>query len=672
MAVVVEPQIIFTPDLIDETTIVGWANTLNQSNFKRLLEYLTENYHNDQSLVSDDIYDQLVDVYEAKYQPFAAVGAEPRGEKVKLPYYLGSLRKLKKDNELDTWIKTHPGPYILEDKIDGLTLLLINNIDTNGRVDTRLYTRGGGYQGIDVSHLIGYLGLPKLTSPLAIRGEVVMNKDVFDRVGAGFKNPRNLVSGIVNSKKQFKPELARALSFYAYRIINTTSSPEEQMMYLQKLGFLTPTPAKANTIDRPTLENYFKIRKQQAPYEIDGIVIYQNIHEEYPVGEAPRHVVAFKTDTESVETVVNNVTWEPSKNRLLKPVVHYQTVTLSGADLSKSTGYNARFIITNSIGPGARIMITRSGDVIPKIISVISPAPGGPSYPDPNFYGQYGWNEGQVEFVLLEDNDKVIASKIKHFLTTLDVKNVGPKRIDAIVGTGIKDIKSLVEMTPQQFATVPGFGTGLSTNVYTDLHDKITNANLATVMDASGLFPNVGERRFEKILETYPNLLEMSTFDRTKLIGLVQQIKGFDKLATVIVDNLPGFVAWLKSIPQITTVVPGIQSAVQPQQTIPIAVLSPAFLVPQATQQTMTIQPAVQPTTTQNLAGVSVVFSGFRDKPLERDIIMRGGKVTTSVSGNTKYLIMKDINDRKGKALEAERRGIPLISIDQFRAQFLS
>src|SRR5665811_1412670 len=308
----------FTPDIIDEDTIIDFVNTLDQQNFNNLLEYLADQYHNNQSLIDDNIYDQIVDIYEAKYQPFTMVGAEPQGEKEDLPYYLGSLRKLKEEKELDTWIRSHPGPYVLEDKIDGLTLLLDHSVDEQGIISTKLLTRGGGYRGTNVSHLLGYLNLPKLTQPMIIRGEIVMNKGIFERFGAGFKNPRNLVSGVVNSKKQFKPELARRLSFYAYRIINTEMAPGEQAEYLQELGYLVPNPTDVDTINKDFLTKYYLSRLQDAPYEMDGIVIYQDISKEYPVGEAPRHVVAFKTNTETVETIVTHVTWKASKERLLK------------------------------------------------------------------------------------------------------------------------------------------------------------------------------------------------------------------------------------------------------------------------------------------------------------------------------------------------------------------
>jgi NAD-dependent DNA ligase len=677
------PQVIgFTPDMIDEDTIVDYANKLDKVNFANLLKFLDDYYHNDESLVSDETYDELIDMYEAKYGPYTIVGAEPTGEKVQLPHYLGSLRKIKKDNELTTWLEAYPGPYIVEDKIDGLTLLLVSTT-TMGRRVTSLYTRGGGYRGLDVSHLLQYMRLPHINVDIAVRGEVVLTKEAFARVGAGFKNARNLVSGIVNAKKQFNPTIARELSFYAYRIMNKAMTAEDDIKELQTMGFSVPNPVAAQTLSKDILENYFKQRKEQAPYEMDGLVIYQNKVGEYPTGEAPRHVVAFKTGTETGVTTVTNVVWRASKDRLLKPVVHYETINLSGADLQKASGYNARFIVNNNIGPGAKILITRSGDVIPKILSVITPAPGGPDIPNPAVHGKYSWNENEVEFVTTEENPEVIAGRIKHFLDTLGVKNAGRKRVEAMVAAGIKGIYTLLRVSPQQLSGIPGIGPTLSNQIYTDMHERITNVSLARIMDASGIFPHIGERRFEAILEVHPNLLDFADLDEEEIANYIRGVKGFNTLADEIAGNLPDFVEWLKQNPMITIeqpAAPTITPAILPLGKLTITpgplTITPTPIQLQIGQPTMITQPTqvIQPTGGNKLAGITVVFSGFRDRDLEDLIRKNGGKVTGSVSRNTTFLIMKDMRpeNMKGKAQEAQEKGVPLITKDDFIKRYLA
>jgi len=617
----------FSPETINEDTIVEIAQTLNKNSFEKLLELLDEFYHNDESLVSDRTYDELVDIYEAKYTTYKNVGFDVIGEKVKLPYYLGSLRKLKEAGELSTWMSNYKGPYIIEDKIDGLTLLYISK----GKAKN-LYTRGDGNFGKDVSHLIPYLNLPDVN--VSVRGEVVLTKTQFNKIGKGFKNPRNLVSGIVNKKKQF--ELADKLSFYAYHIMDKDMKPEEEILELQQMGFLTPSPVSSQHLTKEMLEHYFNERKKEAPYEVDGLVIYNDKATPYPVSDKPKHVVAFKTLSESKQTTVIKVVWRASKGKLLKPTVYFEMINLSGADLQKASGYNARFIINNNIGPNSKIVITRSGDVIPKIIKVVQGTSA--QLPDSAIPGEYAWNENEVEFVLVKENDEVAIGKIKHFLETLDVKNFGRKRIESIVKAGINTIDELIKVSPSQLEQIDGIGSGLSEQVCQDIREKITNVSLAKIMDASNIFPGIGERRFEAIIAVYPNLLEFASLNKSVISDYIRQVKGFNSLADDISENLAIFVDWLANT-SIRIKDPSIKS----------------------------------PKTSGKVEGLTIVFSGFRDKDLEDKIKMFGGKVTTSVSKNTSLLVIKDINPEniKGKAIEAQTKGVPLITREDFVSKYL-
>lgn len=653
----------FEPEEIDPDTIVEQALTLNQASFFALLKLLDDYYTNRAALVDDDLYDELKDIYEAKFRTqYAEVGAEPTGNKVALPYYLGSLRKIKNEAEITRWSSGFPGPYIVEDKIDGLTLLYIAS-NVRGMVERHLYTRGGGYNGLDVTHLLNHIRIPQMTPPvgqtLAVRGEVVMTRADFRAYGTGFKNARNLASGIVNAKKQFNPELARYLTFYAFRIVNQVNTPEQDVMLLQQMGFLVPNPVSAATVTPQWLEDYYKHRNEVAPYEMDGLVVYQNVAEAYPYGESPRHVIAFKTLTGTAVTTVTEVRWHPSKDQLLKPVVHYQTVHLSGADLNKASGYNARFIVNHNVGPGSQILLTRSGATIPRILQVITPAPGGPSLPNPAEYGTYVWNANAVEFVMTDANALVQARRLSHFLKTLRVKNAGPARTLALVRAGITDVATLLSMPVQNLA--PILGPGVAQKLHTDMHAAVQNVPIPRIMDASNIFRSIGTTRFEDILSAYPNFLEYENTDPATIASMVRQVRGFNALADEVAQNLRPFMQWLRSIPAITVAGPRVPQAVTAQA------------VPGRT--TMTVAPTqavpTQPTTTgaQTLAGMTIVLSGFRG--LEDAIRERGGRVTGSVSRNTSMVVVKDMNNLTGKPNKALELEVPLITREDFEAQYL-
>ena len=599
---------------------------LDASTFRRYLDYYTEAYHNNQSPIDDSTYDTLLQMFEDRFGPYSQVGAVPRGETVPLPYYLGSLRKIKNAKELTTWTAKFPGPYVIEDKEDGLTLLyqILNGI-------YRLYTRGGGTDGLDVSHMIEYLRLPKLGFNIAVRLEVVMSKETFAKIGAGFANPRNMVSGIVNSKESFNPAIASQLHCVAYRVMDSDQTPEVQILQLKAVGFEVPYAVIANTITIEELDTLIAQREKEAPYEIDGLVIYQNRVEEYPVGENPRHVVAYKGLTESAEVTVIQVLWEASMHRLLKPVVEYSSVFLSGANLEHASGYNARWIGENGIGPGAVIRITRSGKTIPKIIAVHNPV--APSYPDPAVHGQYHYNG--VDIVLNQDNNEVMAAKMKHFFKKLDIKGFGPGRIKQIVDAGIYTTAQLMQTPVEFFVSIPGFGGTLAYQVFTELQSKTKQVPLARIMAASTVFPNVGQKRLQMIVSSIPDVLQRST-DPT-LASQIQQIGGFNSLAYDFVNALPIFIAWLKEHPGITIREMG--------------------------------SPVQQGRGDASLAGQVIVFSGFRSKEMEDQVAQRGGRVATSISGKTTLLVLGGAG--KGKAEEAERRGIPIMSREEFTQRYL-
>lgn len=650
-------------DLLDR------AEQYDQETLKQTIDQLSEQYHNDISTVEDATFDRLVSMYEQKFGEYKEAGAPPRGEKVTLPYYLAGLKKAKIESELNLWVRNYPGPYVVQDKIDGLTLLYVVKYLDKQKTE-KLYTRGDFTVGRDVSHLIPYLNLPNITFDIAVRGEGVITYEDFERIGTGFKNIRNMVSGIVNAKDSLNTDHARNIKFVTYRIVDSPGSSycketaEQQILRLSSLGFTVPWACRVETFDYTQLEGTLQHRKQNAPYDIDGLVLYQDKYSDYPVGEMPKHVIAFKSAIATVTavTVVTEVTWKASKDKLLKPVVHYQPVVFPKFTLQKATGYNGRFIISNGIGPGAIIEIIRSGDVIPKITKVIKPSQM-IIYPDLSKHGQYTWDETQVEFVLLQNNDEVFASKLEYFLEKLEVKNFGPTRVAAFVNAGIKTIYQLLTATPQMFTTIDRVGTVLANQIYNDLQSKVKDISLAKIMTASGIFPNVGEKKFNMIISALPNLLEMAQTNQDQLVSSIQAIKGFDKTAFEIAAKLPVFIEWLAQHPMITVKKPRIVAG--PSETnIEIEIDGIIDGIDKLDR--------LENPSSINMVGMTVVFSGFRDSGLQNQIEARGGKVGSAVSKNTTMLIMKDIKDVKGKGNKALELGIKIISKDDFVRQYIN
>ena len=199
------------------------------------------------------------------------------------------MDKIKKKDVkvMNKWLKKHSGPYKIEDKEDGVSGLVIFNKDK-----VRLYTRGDGTYGVEKVNIIKCLNLPKLKENISIRGEIIMSKKNFERFSEDYKNPRNLVSGLVNSKT-LKKDIAKYLDFIAYEVIE----PRElnNTAKLQELGFKTPNYTITDSISMEYLDKMLDKFKEESPYEIDGIIItdLSNLH---PVNQKgnPDYAFAFK------------------------------------------------------------------------------------------------------------------------------------------------------------------------------------------------------------------------------------------------------------------------------------------------------------------------------------------------------------------------------------------
>lgn len=591
------------------------ADYTQQDALYTLLDELSDQYHNGVSTVSDQDFDTLVDYYESKYGTYEQTGVLPRGEQVPLPYYLTGLEKIKDPKQLELWSTKNPGPYVVEDKIDGITLLYTRD---------RLYTRGKDGIGKDVSHLFGTIQLPTLDQDIAVRGELVMLEKDFAKYSETYSNARNLVSGVVNAKEAYNPDIARDMRFIAYQIMGTDAPAADQIMRLGEMGFETPWAALVDILDFGHLKQLYQDRVAAAPYKMDGLVVYQNTPNAYPTEGLPKYIMAFKVAGQAVETTVTHVTWEPSKDRLLKPVVHYTPVVLSGVKLEKASGDNARYILNSKIGPGAKILVTRSGDVVPRIVAVLKPATvvAWPTVP-------CVWNVSQTDLMLTEDTPEVQAARIHHFFDTLGIKKVGLHRAKAFVADGLVTVDDIVDATPKRLAQVVGIGRYLCKHIY----DQIRSAPLPRIMAATGIFPGVGVKRFEAILQAYPDLLSMLRDPVDVLTARLQEILGFSQLGAYIASRLHIFADWLDRHPQVCS--------------SPLVVIS-------------------HDERPQPLAGKTFVFSGFRDTDLKHEVEALGGRIVSNVSRKTTMLVMKDVQDKKGKAVRALELGIPLISKDDF------
>lgn len=625
---------------------LSYAQKLSTAKLVKLLNYLSNAYYNtDNSIVSDEIYDSLVDLLKERepgHKYFLNVGA-PVSEKVKLPYPMGSLDKIRPGKEsLDNFINKYPGPYFLSDKLDGMSGQLFKN--KNGNV--YLYSRGDGVYGQDVSKLLPYIlpdsvDIEKIPVGMSIRGEIIITKDNFKLISNKMKNARSAAAGIINSKVVDK-EIAKLCNFVPYSILNPRYFYDEQMKKLEELGFNIVKNKKTKTLSFDNLKEYLLDRRKNSEYEVDGIVVADNseIHEH--TSGNPDYAFAFKTvlDDQLSDATVVKVHWEASMDGYLKPRIEIEPIELGGVTITFATAFNAKYVVDHSLGPGAKIKIIRSGDVIPYISSVIKKAtkPQMPTEP-------YEWNKTGIDIILKDlygaQGDVIIIKRLTHFFKTIGVKGLSEGIITKLVNSGYKTIPEILSADKEELEKIDGLGKKIIDKIYVNMFNSLSNIDLATLIGAAHLDRGLGVRKIKELLSNYPDLMKNTVpIDKIKMTNEILKISGFsDVTAKKFVDNFDNFLELFDQINEI----------------VDISHLKKSKKVPKDNIKTKT-----------NLEGQKFVLTGFRDKELETAIEKAGGKVSNSVSNSTTAVIRVDDSFTSGKVDEAKKKGIKIMTRDEF------
>lgn len=620
--------------------------TMSTEDIEKLLKEASFEYYKGNPLLSDDIFD-IAKNYLAKRDPsnpfLNEIGAVAPGQKVKLPYWMGSLDKIREDESaLEKWKTKHAGSVIISDKLDGNSALLIYS-----KGSFKMYSRGDGFEGQDISHVVPYIqGVPKDTKEFpdsfAVRGELIISKERWAPLFAKKKgaNARNAVAGVMHSKTP-DAELANAVEFVAYELLHPRKKPEESMTILGTQGFRVVYHEKKNSSEL-TMESLSKIlihRRNVSPYEVDGIVVFHNDEHNQVSGKNPSYAFAFKSilTHEEAEVIVKEVTWNISKDGYLKPLIHFDPVVLSGASIQKATGFNGQFIEEHVIGPGSRIVIIRSGDVIPHVVRILTKsASGTPSFPDAKTF-PWKWNETHVDIVLVDKSSakEVIIRQMEHFASSLGIKGVGKGVIERFYENNITSVKKLIEVDVDTIVKMEGFQKKSAEKIVKEIRDTVQRSECLDFMVASNIFGRaIAEKKLKLILEKFPSILDNKSPTEEQL----SSIDGIGPItAKQCIDALPLFFEFMKDIG-----IPCKQTVLKPVES-----------------------------KKSSLAHLQVVFTGVRDKELEEEIEARGGKVSTSVSKKVSVVIAKNPDEETGKVKAAKELDIKVVSLEQFKKDYM-
>jgi len=520
--------------------------------------------------------------------------------------------------------------------LDGVSGMYIFNADGT----SKLYTRGDGKIGQDITNLIPYLKLPK-NAGVVIRGEFIMDKNTFQaKYANNFSNPRNLVSGIIN--RQTVDDKIKDIRFVAYEVISPELPPSKQMELLKTMNIDVVQYEVMPDITNESLSKTLQDWRVNSEYQIDGIIVAND--EIYPrTSSNPKHAFAFKMvlSDQIAEVKVVDVVWSASKDGYLKPRVKIEPIQLGGVKIEFATGFNAGFIEKNKIGVGAVIEIFRSGDVIPHINKVIEQAMEAKM---PN--EEYEWNNTHVDIILKDksSNETVIVKNIAGFFKGLEVDGLGEGNVARIVKAGFDSIPKVIKMTPEDFAKVEGFQSKMVIKISNGIREKLSQAPLSVIMAYSNLLGRgFSKTKIDAIMSAYPDVLVSIDGDDDK-VSKISKIKGFSTAtAKTFVSNIPEFLKFLN------------ESGLDYKLT---------DIAPQ--------QQMIQVDTGHILFKKSILMTGFRDKVLEEKIKENGGVMSATIRKDLFVVLTKDKMDMTGKLLKARELKLPIMTPEEFQEKYLS
>ena len=613
---------------------------LSEKQIATMLSEASTAYYNEIPIMTDNEFDIVKEYVEEKFpknKVLEQIGAPIQEKnKVKLPYNMPSMDKIKPDTDaLPKWKAKYAGPYILSAKLDGISAMY-----STENKKRKLYTRGNGSVGQDISHLIPYLKLPS-TDDITIRGELIMKKSVFSqKYENDFSNSRNLVAGIVGKKKIDQKRL-QDIDFVAYEVIKPVLKPSQQMSFLKDQQVITVVNEERQDIDNSTLSEVLIDWRENYKYTIDGVIV-TNDQIYSRTNKNPEYGFAFKMvlSDQVAEAKVVNVLWSPSKDGYLKPRIQIEPVVLGGAKIEYATAFNAAFVEDNKLGIGAVVTLVRSGDVIPHIMNVVEPAEKA-KMPDV----AYKWNDTHVDIIMedAEQDETVREKNIVGFFKGLEVDGLGPGNARKIINAGYESVPQIIAMTQSDFLKVDGFKQKMAEKVYTSIHNKIDGASLSTLMAVSNIFGRgFGKRKIDPILEKYPDIL-VSPHTQEEKISMIKSIRGIEqKTAGRFVNNIPKFMEFVKV----------------------------AKLENKLTEKQKSIPSGQEIDNSNPVYDKSIIITGFRDKLFSEELKKLGAKEGSAVSKNTFALIVKTLEDDTSKVTKAKKLNIPIYTIGQFKEKF--
>jgi DNA ligase (NAD+) len=553
--------------------------------------------------------------------------------------------------------------YTCELKYDGAS---INLTFENGKF-IKAVTRGDGFQGDDVTPNIRTIkSIPLLpqgefVSNFEMRGEIILPLDGFhkmneERVANGeeeYRNPRNTASGSL--KLQDSGEVAkRPLDCLLYQVVTDERKYKthfESLENARTVGFKVPeTIGFAKSIDEVfEFVNSWDSKRNELPYETDGVVIkVNNLQQQEELGytaKAPRWAIAYKFKAEQVSTVLHEITYQVGRTGAITPVANLEPVQLAGTTVKRASLHNADQIEKLDIRINDTVFVEKGGEIIPKIIAV--DLAKRPINSEPTIYAQ-NCPECNTELVRTEGDAKhycpnefgcapQITGRIQHYISrkAMDIDGLGGETVDLLRKEGlIQNYADLYDLRVEQVIPLERMAEKSAQNMVAGI-EKSKEIPFEKVLFALGI-RFVGETVAKKLAKHFKSIDNLMTTDFETLIS-VDEIG--DRIAQSIIDfsNDLGNIQLIERLKS-----HGVQLEVSAES---------------LEHQTDKLQ--------GNIFVVSGVFHQMNRNELKKTIEDNGGKVSSSISKKTNYIVAGD-NMGPSKLAKAETLGVAIISEQNF------
>jgi DNA ligase (NAD+) len=535
-----------------------------EEQIKRLREEIQRHEHLyyvlDQPEITDAEYDALMrrlQDLEAQHpelitpdSPTQRVGGRPREGFVKVPHSApmlsldnalneGELRDF--DRRVRDLLKGQSYVYVAELKLDGLSMAAHYS---NGQF-RQAVTRGDGLVGEDVTEnarTIRSLPLRVKTDlqSFEVRGETIMTRRSFEQLNAErerenqprFANPRNAAAGALRA---LDPAMtaSRRLDFYAYFLLVNGDylypSHWESLEALAAMGFKVNPHRKrcASLEELLAFTKEWEEKRDSLPYEIDGVVAkIDSVAEQRALGwtaKAPRWAIAIKFPPRQEQTIVENIEVQVGRTGALTPVAHLRPVTVSGVTVSRATLHNEDEIERLGVHIGDTVLIERSGDVIPKVVRVVSEGSPRRKFRMPSHCPVCGGDvvrePGEAASRCINTNCPArLKESVRHFAArgVMDIDGMGEALVDQLVDRGVvKSVADLYCLKLEDLIGLERMGKKSASKILDNIESSRSRP-LPRLLNGLGI-PFVGERTAEILAETFGSLDAIASADMDAL-----------------------------------------------------------------------------------------------------------------------------------------------------------